>query len=67
MSDLVVWLMEPLLAPSASASSPAERSGGEEIINTPNTRPNIRDSPNCPNRSPNSSTYLLRSSSNTPP
>ncbi len=67
MSDLVVWLIEPLLAPRASANSPAERSGGSEIINTPNTRPNIRESPNCPKSSPNSSTYRFRSSSKIAP
>ena len=67
MSYLVVWLMEPLLASRASANSPAERSGGSEIINAPNTRPHIRESPNCPKRSPNSSTYRFRSSSNTTP
>ena len=67
MSDRVVWLMEPLLAPNASANSPADRSGGSEIMSTPNTRPNIRESPNCPKSNPNSSTYLLLSSSNLPP
>jgi hypothetical protein len=67
ISDRVVWLMEPRLAPRASANSPADNPRGSEIINTPNTRPNIRERPNCPNRSPKSSTYLFRSSSNVPP